>query len=238
MTRRIHVLHLYPNELNTYGDHGNRLVLAKRLMRHGYEPVVHYHHPGDKLLGAVDMVFGGGGQDSAQADVQADILRIGDGLRRLAEAKVPMLTICGTYQLFGNRFVTNRGKEVKGISLFDLETIGGQKRMIGNVMVESDFGRLFGFENHSGQTFLGKNQAPLGKVLRGGGNNGQDKTEGARSLNAFGTYLHGPVLPNNPVFCDQLIKLAAENRYGEFKPKKIDDSLAEQARATARRRKH
>lgn len=236
--KKIHVLHLYPNELNTYGDHGNRLVLMKRLAGHGYEPDVHYHHPGDSLIKQADIVIGGGGQDSAQADVQADILKIGDGLRKFAESGVPMLTICGTYQLFGHRFVTNAGQEVKGISIFDLETIGGEKRMIGNVMVKSDFGTLFGFENHSGQTFLGENQNPLGKVLRGGGNNGNDKTEGARSLNVFGTYLHGPILPNNPNFCDELIKLAVENRYGVFKPSEIDGSLAEMARSAARRREY
>lgn len=235
---KIHILHLYPNELNTYGDHGNRLVMMKRLERHGYEPISHFHHPGNTLAKEVDIVLGGGGQDSAQADVQADILRIGDGLRKLAEAGTPMLTICGTYQLFGNRFVTHAGREVKGISIFDLETVGGAKRMIGNVMVKSEFGTLFGFENHSGQTYLGENQAALGKVVRGSGNNGKDKTEGARSLNVFGTYLHGPILPNNPVFCDELIKLAAKNRYGVFEPKIIDDSLAERARATARRRQY
>ncbi len=234
--KEIHILHLYPNELNTYGDHGNRLVLMKRLGWTGYEPVVHHHHPGDSLAKQIDFVIGGGGQDSAQADVQADILKIGDGLRKLAESGVPMLTICGTYQLFGHRFVTNTGQEVKGISIFDLETVGSDKRMIGNVMVKSEFGTIFGFENHSGQTFLGENQAPLAKVLRGNGNNGKDKTEGARSLNVFGTYLHGPILPNNPAFCDELIKLAVENHYGEFSRRKIDDSLSEMARATARRR--
>lgn len=234
----IHILHLYPNELNTYGDHGNRLVLTRRLENHGFRPVVHYHHPGDKLPKIVDVVIGGGGQDSAQADVQTDILKIGGGLHEFAEAGVPMILICGTYQLFGHRFVTHAEQEVKGIGIFDLETFGGQKRMIGNIMVKSEFGVLFGFENHSGQTFLGKNQEPFGTVLRGNGNNGQDRTEGARTHNAFGTYMHGPVLPNNPQFCDELIKIAAINRYGDFQPKAINDSLALQVRATARHRRY
>ncbi len=234
----IHILHLYPNELNTYGDHGNRLVLARRLEKHGFQPAVHYHHPGDKLPADVDIVIGGGGQDSAQADVQADILKIGAGLQKLTEAGVPMILICGTYQLFGHRFVTHAEHEVKGIGIFDLETFGGQKRMIGNVMVKSEYGILFGFENHSGQTFLGKNQAPFGTVLRGNGNNGQDRTEGARTNNVFGTYMHGPVLPNNPQFCDELIKIAAVNRYGDFQPKAINDSLALQTRAAARHRRY
>jgi CobQ-like glutamine amidotransferase family enzyme len=236
--KQIKILHLYPNELNTYGDHGNALTLKRRIQWHGLVPNVVHHHPGGKLPDQVDMVIGGGGQDSAQADVQTDILRIGAYLHKLAEKQVPMILICGTYQLFGHRFVTNQGKEVKGISIFDLETIGGDKRMIGNVMVKSDFGVLFGFENHSGQTFLGKHQKPLGKVLRGGGNNGKDKTEGARTHNVFGTYMHGPFLPNNPQFCDELIKMAAANNGYELEPAKIDDSLAVQTRANARRRKY
>jgi CobQ-like glutamine amidotransferase family enzyme len=236
--KKLHILHLYPNELNTYGDHGNRLVLMYRMQGHGFEPVVNYHHPGGDFPKEVDVVIGGGGQDSAQADVQNDILKIGSQLHKLTEAGVPMVLICGTYQLFGHRFVTNTGQVVKGISIFDLETIGGDKRMIGNVMVKSEFGILFGFENHSGQTFLAKNQKPLGKVLRGGGNNGKDTTEGARTNNVFGTYMHGPFLPNNPQFCDELIKIAAVNKFGEFMPVQVDDSLSLQVRATARRRKY
>lgn len=236
--KQLHILHLYPNELNTYGDHGNRLVIMRRMAWQGFKPIVHYHHPGGSLPTQVDVVVGGGGQDSAQADVQNDILRIGPQLHKLADAQVPMILICGTYQLFGHRFVTHTGEEVKGIGIFDAETIGGDKRMIGNVMVKSDFGVLFGFENHSGQTFLGKGQAALGKVLRGGGNNGKDKTEGARTNNAFGTYMHGPFLPNNPQFCDELIKIAAKNSYGEFTPKETDDSLSLAARSNARRRRY
>jgi CobQ-like glutamine amidotransferase family enzyme len=236
--KKLHILHLYPNELNTYGDHGNRLVLIRRIQWFGFESVVNYHHPGGDFPKEVDMVIGGGGQDSAQADVQNDILKIGSQLHKLTETGVPMVLICGTYQLFGHRFVTNAGQVVKGISIFDLETIGGDKRMIGNLMVKSDFGVLFGFENHSGQTFLGKGQKPLGRVLRGGGNNGKDKTEGARTNNVFGTYMHGPFLPNNPQFCDELIKIAAVNKFSEFIPAQVDDSLSLQVRSTARRRKY
>jgi lipid II isoglutaminyl synthase (glutamine-hydrolysing) len=234
--KQLHILHLYPNELNTYGDHGNVLTLRRRTEWHGMQPVAHYHHPKAALPKQIDIVIGGGGQDSAQADVQADILKIGEKLRNLSDQQVPMLLICGTYQLFGHRYTTHTGEEVKGIDIFDAETIGGQKRMIGNVMVKSDFGILFGFENHSGQTFLGKSQAPLGKVLRGGGNNGKDKTEGARTNNVFGTYLHGPFLPNNPQFCDELIKMAVENHGGLYHQPGIDDSLSMAARTNGRRR--
>lgn len=234
----ITILHLYPNELNTYGDHGNRLVLAQRLKWRGLEAVVRYHHPGALLPKKVDIVIGGGGQDSAQADVQADIIRIGSGLYKLAEQGVPMLLICGTYQLFGHRFITQTGQEVKGIGIFDAETIGSQNRMIGNLMIKSDFGILFGFENHSGQTFLGKHQAPLGKVLRGNGNNGKDKTEGARTNNVFGSYMHGPLLPNNPQLCDELISLSLNNRGQQLPAAEIDDSLSELTRADAKNRKY
>lgn len=234
--RPVNILHLYPNEMNTYGDHGNVLTLMRRLEWHGLEPKVDYHHPGGSMPKQVDIVLGGGGQDSAQADVQTDILKISDQLHRLADADVPMLMVCGTYQLFGHRYVTHSGQEVKGISIFDAETVGGAKRMIGNVMIDSDWGLLFGFENHSGQTTLGSGQEPFGRILRGNGNNGRDKTEGARVKNVFGTYLHGPFLPNNPIFCDYLIKLAAENRYSSFTPRKIDDSYAELTRTDARKR--
>jgi CobQ-like glutamine amidotransferase family enzyme len=235
---KLNILHLYPNELNTYGDHGNALVLKRRIEWHGMEPVIHHHHPAGKLPSHIDIVIGGGGQDSAQTDVQKDILRIGDTMRQLAGAGVPMLLICGSYQLFGHRYLPHEGTEVKGIGIFDAETIAGPKRMIGNVMVKSELGLLFGFENHSGQTFLGESQESLGKIVRGGGNNGKDKTEGARTNNVFGTYLHGPFLPNNPHFCDELIRISALNRYGEFTLRRLDDELSQHARTSARRRRY
>ena len=234
----INILHLYPNEMNTYGDHGNALTLARRSAWHGYEVSFTYHHPGNKLPKSVDLVIGGGGQDSAQASVQSDILKIKDQLLELAKNNVPMLMVCGTYQLFGHRYITQEGLEVKGIGLFDVETFGGTKRMIGNVMIDTEFGVMYGFENHSGQTVLGKSQAPFGRVLRGGGNNGKDKTEGARSFNVFGTYLHGPLLPNNPTFCDFLIKTACHNAYGEFEPQPIDDSLSQLTARSAHTRQY
>lgn len=236
--KKLSVLHLYPNELNTYGDHGNRLVLTKRMKLHGYEPKILFKHPGGAMPKDVDIVIGGGGQDSAQTDVQKDILKIGGRLHEMAKDNVPMLLICGTYQLFCHRYVISKNKVVKGIGIFDAETVAGEVRMIGNIAVETSFGILYGFENHSGQTFLNINQAPLGKVKRGNGNNGKDKTEGARTNNVFGTYLHGPVLPNNPIFCDELIGLAAKRRYGAFIPANIDESLSDTARAKARRRKY
>lgn len=236
--KKLHILHLYPNEMNIYGDRGNLLTLMRRIEWHGLQPVVHFYHAKNSLPKNIDIVFGGGGQDSSQADIQADILRIGGDLHKLADNGVPMLTICGTYQLFCHRFVTHDKHEIKGIGIFDAETIASPNRMVGNLKVQSEFGTLYGFENHSGRTILNKGQAKFGAVLRGNGNNGEDKTEGARQNNAFGTYLHGPVLPNNPRFADFLISQAAINSHGEFKLKPINDHFAYAARESAKNRKY
>jgi len=236
---KLHIVHIYPNEMNTYGDRGNLLTLKRRAEWHGLEPVVHYYHAGEKLPKDIDIVLGGGGQDSAQGAIQDDILHVGDQLHKLVNDGVPMLMVCGTYQLFGNRFVTHDGQEIKGIGIFDVETIGGSKRLIGNAAVETaDFGTLYGFENHSGRTMLLNGQQPLGKVIRGNGNNGEDKTEGSRTRNAIGTYLHGPLLPNNPHLADSLIKLALQRKGGEFTVGTIEDTLAVQARKNARDRSY
>jgi CobQ-like glutamine amidotransferase family enzyme len=239
MSRTIHLLHLYPNEMNTYGDRGNLLTLTRRAEWHGLELVVHYHHAGGKIPSQVDLVLGGGGQDSAQADIQADILRIGNKLHKLTNAGVPMLMVCGTYQLFGNRFVTIDGQEIKGIGIFDIETIGGDKRLIGNAAVQTeDSDMLYGFENHSGRTYLKGTQQAFGTVTRGNGNNGEDKTEGARTHNAIGTYLHGPLLPNNPALADNLLALAIQSSGTKAKLKQLDDSLAAQTHTAAIHRKY
>jgi len=236
---KLHIVHIYPNEMNTYGDRGNLLTLVKRTEWHGLEPVVHYYSAGDPFPHDADIVLGGGGQDSAQDDIQADVLKIGDKLHALVEDGVPMLMVCGTYQLFGKRFVTLNGTEIQGIGVFDVETIGGPKRLIGNIAVQTEeFGTLYGFENHSGKTMLGAGQQALGKVTRGNGNNGDDQTEGARTKNAIGTYCHGPLLPNNPLLADGLIKLALERKGTDVNLQPIDDALADASRANAEKRKY
>jgi CobQ-like glutamine amidotransferase family enzyme len=236
---KLHILHIYPDEMNTYGDRGNLLTLRRRAEWQGLEPVVHYYHIGDTLPKEVDVVLGGGGQDAAQADIMEDIMHIGDQLHTLVSNGVPMLMVCGTYQLFGNRFLTHDGQEIPGIGIFDVETVGSSKRLIGNAAVETkEFGMLYGFENHSGRTYLKNNQQSLGVVRRGNGNNGEDKTEGARTNNAIGTYLHGPVLPNNPQLADSLIMLALQRRGVDFRPKKLDDTLNVLLRRNAQVRKY
>lgn len=236
--KKLNILHLYPNEMNIYGDRGNLITLWRRAQWHGLDPVLQFHHPGKPLPKDPHIILGGGGQDSAQSDVQSDVLRIGPQLHKLAEAGVPMIMICGMYQLFCHRFVTQDGQEIKGIGIFDAETIASSARMVGNLAVDSDFGMLYGFENHSGRTHLKSGQSPLGKVIRGSGNNGQDGREGARTHNVFGAYLHGPMLPNNPRFADALIELAAKRLYPNFSLRKIDNHLAEMARNGAKTRKY
>lgn len=235
--QEITILHLYPLDMNIYGDYGNILVLSRRLEKYGYTPKVISYNVGDAFPDDVDIVVGGGGQDSGQDKVQADLLSIGPKLKKLARMGTPMLMVCGLYQLFGHSFTTAKGEIIKGIGLFDAVTIGLSERLIGNTIIESnEFGEIIGYENHSGQTFLGPHVGELGIVRVGAGNNLKDISEGARYLNVIGTYLHGSLLPKNPKVADFLIKQAVINRYKSFTHTVIDDSLADKARKVARRR--
>lgn len=231
--KTIRILQLYPNEMNIYGDRGNVLTLMRRAEWHGFTPEVMYHDPGKELPKEVDIIVGGGGQDSGQEKVQDDFLRISDALHKLANDNVPMVMVCGLYQLLGKFFKTSEGLIIQGIGIFDAETHGSPTRMIGNVIIDTPFGEIIGYENHSGQTFLGKGTRPFGTVKKGAGNNGEDGFEGAVYKNVYGTYLHGSLLPKNPVFTDELLKQAAIRKYGEFTPAEIDDSLTELARKVA-----
>lgn len=227
------ILQLYPAEMNIYGDRGNVLCLKRRAEWHGYQSEVVYHDPGKPLPEDADIIVGGGGQDSGQEKVQEDLQRIAPTLHKLADDNLPMLMVCGLYQLFGNFFRTVEGQVLQGIGIFDAETIGGPTRMIGNIVLQTPFGEIIGYENHSGQTFLKGETKPFGKVKKGAGNNGRDGTEGAVYHNVYGTYLHGSLLPKNPVFADELIRQAALRKYGEFNAADLDDHLAEMARRAA-----
>jgi CobQ-like glutamine amidotransferase family enzyme len=196
-----------------------------------------HYNPGSAFPKDVDIIVGGGGQDSGQDKVQADLQKIAPQLQLLADADVPMLLICGLYQLFGNYFKTQDGHVIDGIGILDIETIAGSERMIGNIITDSsEFGRIVGFENHSGLTYLRKGVEPFAKVIRGGGNNNQDKSEGARYRNVIGTYLHGSLLPKNPQIADWMLQIAITKKFGSFTPKPIDDSIADLARQHAFKR--
>ncbi|HRC27947.1 MAG TPA: glutamine amidotransferase [Candidatus Saccharimonas sp.] len=232
--RVINLLQLYPRDMNIYGDWGNALVLMRRLQWHGYHVNLLSYNVGDEFPEAVDLIVGGGGQDSGQAKIGDDLLKIGPKLIDLAEDDVPMLMICGLYQQYGHFFKTKDGQVIQGIGLLDIETYGGEERMIGNIVSESDeFGTIVGYENHSGSTVLGAKAQPFGRVIRGAGNNGKDETEGARYRHVIGTYMHGSILPKNPAVADYLIEKAVMRKFGIYHPQVIDDHIAETARETA-----
>lgn len=234
---RINVVHIYPREMSIYGDLGNTRCLASRLRWHGYEPVVHQHHPGSPFPKDAHLVVGGGGQDSGQVRVEDDLARNAQTLQALAEDGAPMLMICGMYQLFGKAFITVEGKRLPGLGILDVTTQGNAKRMIGPVVLQTRFGDVVGYENHSGSTVLGQGQQPFGTVRHGSGNNGADGTEGAVTGAVFGSYLHGPILPANPALADALIALAVQRALGQpFEPGTVDDALADQARTRQVRR--
>lgn len=236
MKKTIKILQLYPREMNIYGDWGNVLTLQKRLQWRGYAVELLQHHPGAAFPKDVDLVVGGGGQDSGQDVIQDDLAKIGPQLHALADAGMPMLMVCGLYQLFGRFFQTADGRTINGIGMFGAKTVAGPTRLIGNVVIKSQWGEIIGYENHSGLTYLDKGQPPLGYVKKGDGNNGKDKTEGAIYKNVIGSYLHGSLLPKNPVLADYLIAQAVINKYGSFKGDEINDTFAVKARNIAKKR--
>ncbi|MBC7319919.1 glutamine amidotransferase [bacterium] len=225
------ICHLYPDLMNLYGDRGNISVLIRRAQWRGINVRVIPISIGDDIPSEVDLFFMGGGQDREQRLLAPDLVnKKGDKLRKLAERGVVFLGICGGYQLFGHYYKPKDSTRLDGIGILDVYTEAGDKRFIGNVFVKSKINcyedlTLVGFENHSGRTYLGRDAKPLGEVLIGYGNNGEDKLEGAWQRSVFGTYLHGPLLPKNPWFADLLIEKALSNKYGTIKLSSLDDTL-------------
>lgn len=235
MSLTLRLAHLYPQHLNLYGDRGNVLALLQRMQWRGYTLEVHNIDLGaSPQLDAYDLYFMGGGQDAQQLAVEADLHQHkADALRAAAEAGAVFLTICGGYQLLGYYYKPHQGRELQGLSLIDAYTVAGPNRMIGNVLLERpDGSRVVGFENHSGQTFLGEAVAPLGRVIQGYGNNGTDAFEGVVAGAIYGTYLHGALLPKNPNLTDELLLKALQYRYGSQAPSTLsilDDTLEQRA---------
>ena len=234
MEQELKICHLYPDVLNLYGDGGNILCMKRRLLWRGVGAEVTKLPIGASgSLAPYDLVFIGGGQDFEQQVLRADLHRGRDReIRAAIEDGVVFLTICGGYQMLGHYYETYDGKRCDFIGAIDLTTVGGKKRMIGNYKFactpSAGGSTVVGFENHSGRTYLGAGLEPLGKVLAGFGNNGEDGTEGAHYKNLFGTYSHGPMLPKNPAFCDMLLAAALERKYGRCELAPLDDA-AEQA---------
>ena len=208
----LNIYHLYPDVLNLYGDRGNVLCMQRRLEWRGMQANIVNVPIGTKLDAKnCDLIFIGGGQDFEQ-EVLLDDLK-GEKtaeLKAAIEDGVPVLAICGGYQMLGQYYKTWDGQQCDFTGALDLYTVGSEQRMIGNYMFSCEEAgcNIVGFENHSGKTYLGSGVRPLGRVLEGSGNNGEDGTEGARYKNVFASYSHGCLLPKNPKLADLILQTA------------------------------
>ena len=231
----LNICHMYPDVLNLYGDRGDILCMEKRLSWRGIETHLTRLPIGESApLSRFDLIFIGGGQDFEQQVLLEDLHRGKDKeIISAVEDGKTFLTICGGYQMLGCYYETYDGQRCDFIGALDLYTVGSKQRMIGNYSFrceeQSGGSTVIGFENHSGRTFLGSGVAPLGSVLAGYGNNGQDKTEGARYKNVFGTYSHGPLLPKNPALCDFILLTALKRKYGAAELAPLDDAVENSA---------
>lgn len=215
---KIRVGHLYADYLNIYADRGNIAVLAARARARGHELDVRTVSIGDPLsVGEFDLLYIGGGQDREQALVAVDLAAKGPALRDAVEGGAAFLAVCGGYQLLGQFYRDRSGDELPGIGVLPVHTIAGERRMIGDVLLDCAWsGRtLAGFENHAGRTYLEEGAESLGRVVAGFGNDGESGYEGCRRLRAYGTYLHGPLLPRNGWFADRLLEDALAHATGE-----------------------
>ena len=235
----LELAYLYPKLLNIYGDRGNVLTLSFRCQARGINLNVTTIGPGESLQGKdFDIFFIGGGQDQQQVLVSNDLQTKKKELISFIESNVVFLAVCGGYQLLGKYYRAVDNSEIPGIEALDLYTVAGNKRMIGNVLCEEckdgvPPSLLVGFENHSGKTYLGSSVKPLAKIIRGGGNNGEDGFEGARYKNVFGTYLHGSLLPKNPYLADKLIKMALERKGLKMPEVLLENGFEEKAHKKA-----
>jgi len=242
--------YLYADIMSLYGDRGNVLCLVRRCQWRGMDVAVKELRLGEPIdPKAIDFFFIGGGADSHQQLIAEDLVKVkGPGIREAIEEGAAALTICGGYQLFGYYYRPISGEDLPGLGLFNAWTIhrGAQLgvkvktiteakviRCVGNLVVQWGKHVLVGFENHGGRTYLGPGAQPLGKVLLGRGNNGEDGCEGIVYKNAIGTYLHGPCLPKNPHLADYLIQAALARRYGPVELPLLEDDLELQAHRAA-----
>jgi len=216
----IRVAHLYPEYLNIYADRGNIAVLERRAALRGHRLEVAAVTVGDALpVDSVDLVYVGGGQDREQALIAPDLAAKGEALRQLVESGAALLAVCGGYQLLGRGYQGRDGELMRGAGLFPHETTAGDRRLIGDVLLDCDVGpgtarSLAGFENHAGRTKLDPGAVALGRVVAGFGNDGESGYEGCRVGRAIGTYLHGPLLPRNPWLADLLLSWATAHAAG------------------------
>ena len=229
---KIRVGHLYPDYLNIYADRGNIAVLAERARVRGHDLDVAAIGVRDAVpAGEIDLFYVGGGQDREQELVARDLASKSAALREAVEDGAAFLAVCGGYQLLGRSYRDVAGNELPGVDLLPLHTVAGDTRMIGDVLLDCRWAgkTLAGFENHAGRTILDDGAAPLGRVLAGFGNNGSSGYEGCRYKRAYGTYLHGPLLPRNPWFADRLLEEALAHAGVEAAFEPLPDALEQEA---------
>jgi lipid II isoglutaminyl synthase (glutamine-hydrolysing) len=237
---RIVVGHLFPDYLNIYADRGNMAVLAQRAAWRGHELEVRALGPGDGVRpGEHDLYYVGGGQDREQELIAPALAAMGPGLQEAIEGGAAALAVCGGYQLLGRFYTDRSGDELLGAGVLPLHTVAGERRMIGDVLLQCELEpgehrTLAGFENHAGRTVLDAGAEPLGRVLAGFGNDGESGYEGCRAGRVLGTYLHGPLLPRNPWLADWLLAQALAHRTGEAPElKPLGDELEAEAHAVS-----
>jgi lipid II isoglutaminyl synthase (glutamine-hydrolysing) len=238
---RIRVGHLYPDYLNIYADRGNIAVLARRATQRRLDFEVTAIGLGESPEpGAYDLLYVGGGQDREQALIAPDLAAKGPAVREAVDGGAAVLAVCGGYQLLGRFYRDRYGSELPGAGLFPLHTVAGERRMIGDVLIECELEpgstqTVAGFENHAGRTILEEDATPLGRVIAGFGNDGKSGFEGCRLGRALGTYLHGPLLPRNPGLADWLLAQALAHQTGGEPPElePLDDTLEAQAQAVS-----
>jgi lipid II isoglutaminyl synthase (glutamine-hydrolysing) len=240
----IRIAHLYPDYLNIYADRGNIAVFGRRAAWRGHELEVRAVSVGDDVrVGEHDLLYIGGGQDREQALIAQDLVRNADAIRSSVQAGAALLAVCGGYQLLGRSYRDFHGVDLPGVGLFPLETVAGERRMIGDVLLECELEpgirrTLAGFENHAGRTHLDRGAEPLGRVIAGFGNDGGSGYEGCRVGRAIGTYLHGPLLPRNPWFADWILAQALAHATGGEPPvfAPLPDELEHEAHSVSARR--
>jgi CobQ-like glutamine amidotransferase family enzyme len=233
---KIRVGHLYPDYLNIYADRGNIAVLSERARLRGHELEVRAIGMREPVpVGEIDLFYIGGGQDREQALVTHDLAGKAAALRAAVDGGAAFLAVCGGYQLLGRFYRDVAGVEHQGIGLLPLQTVAERRRMIGDVLLECAWAgqTLAGFENHAGRTFLDEDAEPLGRVVAGFGNDGRSGYEGCRYRRAYGTYLHGPLLPRNPWFADHLLAEALAHAGAPTELDPLPDELERRAHAVS-----
>lgn len=248
----LRICHMYPDLLNLYGDRGNVLSLIRRAELRGISVKLVPVSIGDDFnQDDYDIVFLGGGQDAEQNMLRKDLVEVkGPIIKKAIEEGVVFLCICGGYQMLGKYYQEHDGTKINCLGAIDIYTVGEEVRYIQDTIYEAEFlqagafaddekngvgedaGKLYGFENHSGRTYLGDSVKPMAKVIEGAGNNGKDGYEGAIYNNVYCTYSHGSFLPKNPRMTDHLLQLALKRRYGDdFELPPLDTTGEDFARA-------